>query len=616
MQFRLKLLRTNLLPFYRILSAGIVVLICVAANAQPISHLLKTASTFDTAGVNYLNHAAAGSVLTNLDSALRQAQQADSISEKINYPKGKADALVTLTSIYQNKGSYTLALQNGLAALQLYEQLNDISSQGATYLLLAMVYKDMSGNERTDTYNNTAISYSSQAYALYTSIADTAGIVNSLSLRGTLNRDRAIQQKENKFYDTAFQAFTQAIILIEKSGKGIEYTGKLYNNISQVYTEYKKDYQTALSYLFKAVVFNEKKNNTVSLSHNYGNISETYLSLNDYGQALIYARKMEQAAKYAGRPGRVVNALLQLYRVYYKSGRPDSALRYYMKASNLNDSLTDIAKTQQVTELQTRYETEKKELQIQHLNTENRIKNTRIVWLVAGLAIVAILAMGLIALYRRVQHQKILLAAQATRLEVMMKELHHRVKNNLQIVSSLLNMQTYKLHDEESINALKASGQRVQAMSLIHQRLYKKDELTAVNLREYITDLSESLLESYGYSHSNFDLQVTVEQELMDVDTAMPIGLIVNELITNAMKYAYRHVAHPALQVALTNNGSSICLTVKDNGEDFNEISWQQSKGSFGKQLITSLCRQLRAKQSVSVHQGTEFRIIIPQKAA
>ena len=509
-------------------------------------------------------------------------------------------------------------MQNGLAALSLYEQLNDIAAQGNTYLLLAMVYKDMSGNERTDTYNNTAVRYSKQAFTLYSSIADTGGIVNSLSMRGTLYRDKAIRHKENEntLYDTALQAFTTAINLVEKSGKGSDYMSKLYNNISQVYTEQKKDYRTALSYLFKAVVLNEKKNNTVSLSHNYGNISENYMQLADYSQALIYARKMEQAAVQTARPSRMINALLQLYRVYDESGRPDSALRYYIKANHLNDSLNNLAKTRQVTELETRYETEKKELKIQYLNTENEIKNTRIIWLITGLFIFAILAVSLVALYQRVQKQKVLLAAQATRLEVMMKELHHRVKNNLQIVSSLLNMQTYKMRDEESMNALKASGQRVRAMSLIHQRLYKTDELTAVNLREYITDLAESLLQSYGYTHNNFDLQVEVQQELIEVDTALPIGLIINELITNAMKYAYEHVAHPALHISLTNQGSTMSLKVKDNGEDFNELSWNQNKGSFGKQLITSLCRQLRAKQSVIVNNGTEFNIVIPQKAA
>lgn len=590
---------------------------CITATAQPDISKKNVATVYDTATINNLNRAAAANILVSLDSvAMVQAMQAKALSEQLHYAKGKADALVNITAIYQNKGSYTLAIQNGLAALPLYEQLNDVAAQGNAYLVLAMVYKDMSGNERTDVYNKISIQYAGQAHTLYRNIADTAGIVNSLSLLGTLSRDKATIKKENRFYDTAFQFFTTAISLIKKSGKGTEFIGKLYNNFSQIYIEYKEDYQTALSYLFKAVAFNESRNNIVSLAHNYGNIAEAYMYLKDYKKALLYARKMEQASIQTNRPARIVNTLFQYYRIYRNSGRPDSALLYYIKAKQLNDSLNSLAKTRQVTELQTQYETEKKELQIRYLNAENKIKNTRIIWLVAGVAIFAILAVSLVALYQRVQKQKVLLAAQATRLEVMMKELHHRVKNNLQIVSSLLNMQTYKLRDEESINALKASGQRVQAMSLIHQRLYKKEELTAVNLKEYIGDLAESLMQSYGYNTNNFNLQLDVQQELMDVDTALPIGLIINELITNAMKYAYKNVTHPSLYIALANQGNSIYLKVKDNGKDFNEVEWQQSKGSFGKQLITSLCRQLRAKQSVVVHEGTEFNIIIPQKAA
>jgi len=340
------------------------VLLCITAIAQPTTPA-KPNTVYDTVTINNLNRAAVAAVPFNPDTALQQAQQAKAWSEQLRYDKGKADALVTLMSVYQNKGSYTQAVQNGLAALSLYEQLNDIAAQGNTYLLLAMMYKDMSGNERTDTYNNTAVRYSNQAFKLYSSINDTSGIVNSLSMLGTLYRDKAGQHQENKntLYDTALQAFTTAINLVEKTGKGSEYMGKLYNNISQVYTEQKKDYHTALNYLFKAVAINEKKNNIVSLSHNYGNISENYMKLTDYRQALIYARKMEQTALQTGRPSRINNALLQLYKVFNKSGRPDSALWYYIKATDLNDSLNNLAKTRQVTELETRYEREKKRVE-------------------------------------------------------------------------------------------------------------------------------------------------------------------------------------------------------------------------------------------------------------
>src|SRR5690606_13432240 len=116
----------------------------------------------------------------------------------------------------------------------------------------------------------------------------------------------------------------------------------------------------------------------------------------------------------------------------------------------------------------------------------NAIKNKQIQYLVGGLVLFGLLAAAMVLLYRRVNKQKELITRQTKQLEVMMKELHHRVKNNLQIVSSLLSLQTYRLKDEESIAAIRESQQRVQAMSFIHQRLYKTDQLTSVNIREYI----------------------------------------------------------------------------------------------------------------------------------
>mgnify|MGYP003576633634 FL=1 len=219
----------------------------------------------------------------------------------------------------------------------------------------------------------------------------------------------------------------------------------------------------------------------------------------------------------------------------------------------------------------------------------------------------------MIWLYRRVNNQKQLITRQSQQMEVMMKELHHRVKNNLQIVSSLLSLQTYRMKDEESIAAIRESQQRVQAMSFIHQRLYKTDELTTVNVREYITDLTESLLASYGYDRDQFDLQITIENEMLDVDKALPIGLIVNEIVTNAFKYAYQDVTRPSLHIDCTEQGNEISLSIRDNGRGLDEKIWKQNGGSFGKQLVHTLCRQLRAKQSLEVKNGTLFRFVIPK---
>jgi two-component sensor histidine kinase len=275
-----------------------------------------------------------------------------------------------------------------------------------------------------------------------------------------------------------------------------------------------------------------------------------------------------------------------------------------------------VAKTNEVIDLQTKYETGKKELEITRLHTEGLAKNKQIVMLAAVLVIFALLVAFMGWLYHRNRKQQQEITAQSGKLEIMMKELHHRVKNNLQIVSSLLSLQTYKVQDEEAVLVLKESQQRVQAMSFIHQRLYKTESLTAVNMKEYLTDLAESLVSSYGYNRDDFDLYISVEKEMLDIDKALPIGLIINELVTNSLKYAYCNIHRPSLNIILRQEEAKLVCSIKDNGIGIDEQQWKQKKNSFGKQLITALCKQLRAQQTLVINKGTEFTITIPQIAA
>jgi two-component sensor histidine kinase len=153
-------------------------------------------------------------------------------------------------------------------------------------------------------------------------------------------------------------------------------------------------------------------------------------------------------------------------------------------------------------------------------------------------------------------------------------------------------------------------------MSFIHQRLYKTESLTAVNMKEYLTDLAESLVSSYGFTRDDFDLHITVKKEMLDIDKALPIGLIINELVTNALKYAYHDIHRPSLNITITEEDTKLVCTIKDNGIGIDEQQWKQKKNSFGKQLITALCRQLRAQQSMVINEGTQFTITIPKQAA
>ena len=203
--------------------------------------------------------------------------------------------------------------------------------------------------------------------------------------------------------------------------------------------------------------------------------------------------------------------------------------------------------------------------------------------------------------------------ASAQQIRLLMKELHHRVKNNLQIVSSLLSLQSFRIKDKMASDAVKEGQLRIEAMSLIHQRLYTTDNITEVNIKEYITDLSESLMQAYGFAKNEFDLELQVSNELMNVDKAIPLSLIINELITNAFKYAFTKDSLPKLYVELKRKEGAMMLTIKDNGKGIDIDAWTTQKGnSFGKELIQTFTKQLNGNIYINAESGTTFKISFP----
>jgi two-component sensor histidine kinase/tetratricopeptide (TPR) repeat protein len=601
-----------------------LLLFCSLSSALAQDRLMKQDSlrkrlaiqSDDTNKVKLLNSLASTYYQTSKDSIDYYSSRAIQLAKQLSYHFGEAEAEAHQAAYYRLKGDYTTSVNKLQRGIKIYEEQHATGPAADNYLDIAQVYKDMGGSSLTLEYINKGIGYSWHAYNLFNSIHDTAGMVESLNMCGILYRDIAKINGHENYYDTAFAVYTKAVAMVERSGKGQRSISKLYNNISQVYNEYKKDYKKALDYLFKSEALNKKNHNLSSLSFNYGNISLAYVKLNQPAEALIYARKMLETARLLERPERVRNGYNAMYTAFSAAGRFDSALYYYKQSDVLDDSLNNVAKTNEAIDLQTKYESGKKELEIRRLNIESTAKNKQIVILVSALVIFALLTACMLWLYQRIKKQRQEIANQSKKLEIMMKELHHRVKNNLQIVSSLLSLQTYKVQDEEAVLVLKESQQRVQAMSFIHQRLYKTESLTAVNMKEYLTDLAESLVSSYGFNRDDFDLYIMVEKEMLDIDKALPIGLIINEIVTNALKYAYRNSNRPALHITLTEEDAKLVCSIKDNGIGIDEQQWKQKKNSFGKQLITALCKQLRAQQALVVNEGTQFTITIPKQVA
>jgi two-component sensor histidine kinase len=587
---------------------------CTSDKKQP--QTLSVASA-DTATISAIIKKANAFVQTNFDSMRIFADTALAMSLKTGFREGEARAKAVIANYYRRKGNYTDAISLGLEVSKLYDSLGMRQANVRLKTLIADTYKEMGGEKGTLEFLEKGLELARESQHASEEMDYPDGVVNALNQQGIIYRDIA-KRSEHKFYmDTALMLYMRGLAIIEKRGDDDGNLGKLLNNISQIYNEHYKDYDKALEYLFKAVDYNNKNNNYMSLSYNYGNISSVYASLKDYAKAKSYAHGMLEISDKLNAPHRKVNAYAQLMRVSRDLKQYDSALYFYQWSTTIADSLSNVEKTAQIADMQTKYETVKKESRISELSELNEVKSQRL-WLLAGLALLmASLVLMFIMQNRRLQQQKKQIAEQSDRLQWMMKELHHRVKNNLQIVSSLLNLQSYRLKDEESISAIRESQLRVQAMSLMHQRLYQVDDVSMVNFKLYLDDLVESLMKAYGYGPDDFDLKIDVAKEYLDVDTVMPMGLLVNEIITNSFKYAYGNVARPSLTIQLAASDKQLKLDIADNGPGMTE--GKDKKPGFGKKLIAALTQQLKANYTVNTTSGTAYQFTIPytkEKAA
>jgi PAS domain S-box-containing protein len=202
--------------------------------------------------------------------------------------------------------------------------------------------------------------------------------------------------------------------------------------------------------------------------------------------------------------------------------------------------------------------------------------------------------------------------------KVRIKEIHHRIKNNLQVISSLLDLQAEKFEDKKVKQAFSESQNRVLSMSLIHEELYKGGQAEKLNFSEYLKKLADNLLMTYKLSSINIRLNMDLEDNaFLDMDTAVPLGIIVNELISNSLKHAFTEKKEGEIGIQLrryeeTVNGihkSDFCLTVSDNGKGIPEGLKLESVESLGMQLVNTLVNQLDGELKLKRNKGTEFTV-------
>jgi two-component sensor histidine kinase len=544
----------------------------------------------------------------NYQLALDYMEQTDSVLQS-NTPltSGRwTNLYYNKTTIYNALGQYENALFFALKGLKLSEELQDERRINLGYIMLEDTYDNLEDKEN---------------WLKYVKLAKVFAEKSENGLRvADLNFKLSRYHLDSETYDSAsyFAEKGMAYYLENNYGEGKTrghiLIGKIYFSQDQ-YEKAIQQYQLAISNMS-----NEDSREIASVSHNLG---ISYSRVGNYAKADEY---LNQALTYRldfAQKSALPSTYLALSESNRDRGNFKNAYEYFTKYKAYEDSILDETKTRQIAELQTEYETEKKDQAIVELEQKSEIQRlqtekqrSQIFLSLAGIALLLVIAF--IFYYRSQLKQKANLALaeknkkiekQNEEKEVLLKEIHHRVKNNLQIISSLLSMQTRGLHDLKVIDAMKESQSRVKTMALIHEKLYQYDNLSQINMKEYMQQLSDFLTQTYGRG-KEIEVIVNSEEINLDIDIAVPLGLITNELLSNALKYAFEDSQKGKIEIILIQTeDSGYKLVVSDTGVGLAKDLDIEKTTSLGLRLVRSLTRQINGNLSISSQAGTTFSI-------
>jgi len=566
----------------------------------------------DAAEIEKLTNKKQDFKFNHIDSLLIVANKLDSLGKLYNKPACFVYANISRANYYYQSGNYVTGLAISLNALDGAEKQNLKSKIPQIYALIGNLHKENLNYPM-------ALQAAATGLSAAVAIKDTDQIIQLQGLQAMFTNGFGRRTHNDSIIKKAFDMQLQTLHTAESSPKYESLRIRFYDNISQYYLE-ENQFDKSIAYGEKGAELSLKHNAIRSLTYSYSWMGMSYYHLNQKEKGLQYLNQALAISKQLKEPFRTAEIYGFIYKCYILSDDYKNAFNYYSLMNHLNDSIKLVNNTKQLGELQIKYEAVKKDNQIVSLQRAEQSRSRQMVWVIAGLVLAVIILGVIFVQYYLISKKNRFMAMsaktmneQAEKLQVLIKELHHRVKNNLQIVSSLLSLQSNRLTDADARSAIKLGQQRIEAMSLIHRNLYRQENPTLVNMKEFVTDLTESIMVSFGIDKDEFILELEISISDLDVDVALPLGLIINEWITNSFKHAYgSQQGRPGLWIKLSAD-NNLELKIKDNGKGMPMEIWETPQKSFGIKLVKVLTKQLRGNCRIENGNGTILTLDIPR---
>jgi two-component sensor histidine kinase len=443
---------------------------------------------------------------------------------------------------------------------------------------------------------------------------------------GTLENLGALEMKAER-YDSAVYYFEQSIALARTGDR----QGMLAASLTQISAAhlYRGDRETAFNFLQEADALTQQLGVPGDIAYTKATLAEYYQQTGKPGLAISNGEEAYKLGTEQQLPDIIRRATLTLSKAYEETGAPAKALDYFRQYVALKEQLRNEDKVREITQVKLqsqfeqeqerqRLEQEKKDAVVAEQLQRQQLQRNALGGGLLGMVLIAgLLFWG----YRTKQRSNALLAEKNDIIErslqekeVLLREIHHRVKNNLQVISSLLSLQSRRVQDVTVQEAILEGRNRVRSMAMIHQNLYQTENLTTIDVRDYIRKLTQNLFDSYNIEPDRIGLDAEIEPLQLDVDVLIPLGLILNELITNCLKYAFPADRPGKIKVSLQQEAGQLKLKVMDDGVGMPEDFDPMRSTSMGYQLISSFVRKLKGVLELKKWEGTQVLLSIPQQ--
>jgi len=538
--------------------------------------------------------------LSDIKKSLYNFEQGIALAQKFKNEPVLAVLFMNKANSLNEAARYDEAVDMHLQSIRIKERIKDERGLLQSYNNIAVVYL------RTQQYE-TSLEYFKKANQQAKRFNNKTSLgYNYVNMAGLFT---ALHKKDSVpiLYEMALAAFAATE---EKAGLGLAY-----HNYGNFLLE-EKQLDKAERILIKALVIRKETKSPYDIASTM-NVTGSLLSKKGKTKEAEDMLLQSLAMLKDENSVRQKDVYKYLAAHYKTTGNYEEAYKYQAGYITMSDTLANENEVTTMLRTQSQYEVEKRDAQLGLAKKDKELqtllvstKNQQLIYLLIALGLALLLAVVYFFNYRNKKQHAVVLENKNSQIEILIRELHHRVKNNLQVVSGLLSLQSSRMEDDKARQAMDEGRTRVDAMAMIHQKLYMDKDLAGVDIKDYLENLAASLAGSFGYGKQHIETSVNLHQPSLDIDMAIPIGLIVNELVTNAFKHAFTSTLQPKINVSLArNNDGSMELKIADNGSGI--IADADRSKSFGMKLVHTLVEQLNGTIQQQQNNGTIYNIQI-----